>query len=185
MNTEKSDLRVRIARLTIERFILKTEVIGVGDIESLCTDDLDKAHLGKLMEESAGVFVSLKKKGDLRGCIGTIAPTTGNITEEIIRNALCASTEDPRFDPVTAEEIPLLEISVDVLGKAVVVESSEELDPSVWGVIVSYKGRRGLLLPDLEGVDTVEAQLAIACRKAGIDPSSPYGIEKFTVTRYR
>jgi len=107
------------------------------------------------------------------------------VSEEIIRNAVCACTEDPRFDPVRPEELESLEYSVDILGESESVASSGELDPKEYGVIVTSGFRRGLLLPDLEGVDTVEAQLAIACRKAGIAPDEPYAIRRFRVTRYR
>jgi len=132
----------------------------------------------------AGCFVSLKKKGELRGCIGTIAPTTNGIEEEIIRNAVAACSEDPRFDPVETSELEDLTVSVDILGSPEAVSSRTELDPSCYGVIVTAGFRRGLLLPDLEGVDTVEKQLAIACGKGGIDPAGMYQIQRFSVTRY-
>lgn len=132
----------------------------------------------------AGCFVSLKKHGELRGCIGTIAPVTESIEEEIIRNAIAACSEDPRFEPVEEDELAGLTVSVDILSAPEPVESREALDPSLYGVIVTSGFRRGLLLPDLEGVDTVDDQLAIACRKGGIDPEGPFRIERFTVTRY-
>ena len=132
----------------------------------------------------AGCFVSLKKHGELRGCIGTIAPVTERIESEIIRNAIAACSEDPRFDPVKPDELADLTVSVDILGSPEPVSSKSELNPAVYGVIVTSGYRRGLLLPDLEGVDTVEYQLAIACRKAGISPDEPYRIERFQVTRY-
>ena len=138
----------------------------------------------ELGHEKGGVFVSLKKFGDLRGCIGTFLPTTDSIAEEIIRNAVEAAIQDPRFPRVTEDELVDLDISVDVLErphKAI----KEELNPKKYGVIVIQGHKKGLLLPDLEGVDTVEYQLQIACEKAGIDVNEEYDIEKFKVTRYK
>ena len=132
----------------------------------------------------AGTFVSLKKKGRLRGCIGTIAATRKNIAEEIIQNAISAATQDPRFPPLNEIELGELEISVDVLGDAEPVATIKELDPQRYGVIVSSGFRRGLLLPALEGVDTVEQQLLIALEKADISPDEIYQIERFEVVRY-
>jgi AmmeMemoRadiSam system protein A len=136
------------------------------------------------LRDRAGIFVSLKKQGELRGCIGTTAPTTPSIVDEIIQNAISAATRDPRFNPVTADELPDLTISVDVLGQPERVESKNDLDPSRYGVIVRKGMRSGLLLPDLDGVDTVDEQWAIVCRKAGISPDSVESIERFRVTRY-
>lgn len=132
----------------------------------------------------AGTFVSLKKRGLLRGCIGTIAATRKNIAEEIIQNAISAATQDPRFPPLSESELGDLSISVDILGEAEPVQSISELDPQRYGVIVSSGFRRGLLLPALEGVDTVEQQLTIALEKAGISPDESYRIERFEVVRY-
>jgi len=181
----QSDLRVRIARLTIENRIRERRMTKMPELAALCTGSEDRALFDELSVSSAGVFVSIKKTGDLRGCIGTIAPIASCVAEEIIRNAVSASTMDPRFDPVDADELPLLALSVDVLGTPEQVASRADLDPARWGVIVTANGRRGLLLPDLEGVDTVDEQLAIACRKGGIDMNEPFSIERFTVTRYR
>ncbi len=138
-----------------------------------------------LLQERAGAFVSLKKHGELRGCIGTTEATTDNLAEEVIQNAISAGTQDPRFPPVEAAELGDLEYSVDVLGAAEPVQSLDELDPKVYGVIVAKDYRRGLLLPDLEGIDTVEEQVSIAKRKAGIR-SSETGVKlsRFKVTRY-
>ena len=136
------------------------------------------------MQEKAGVFVCLKKGGQLRGCIGTFSPTTPSIAEEIIRNSVSAATRDPRFEAVTTDELTDIEYSVDILTPPRPIEDMSMLDPKKYGVIVSCGSRRGLLLPDLEGVDTVEDQLAITRRKAGIDPSEPIEIEYFEVKRY-
>jgi hypothetical protein len=138
------------------------------------------------MQRRAGVFVSLKKHGELRGCIGTFSPTTENLAAEIIRNALAAANEDPRFTTVTAAELNQIDYSVDVLSDPVKIQSLDELDPRKYGVIVAKGSRRGLLLPDLEGVDTVDYQLSVTKMKAGIDPSD-HNVEiyKFTVDRYK
>lgn len=132
----------------------------------------------------AGVFVSLKKHGELRGCIGTFAPTQPDIATEIIRNAVSAGTHDPRFEPVAADELPGLDISVDILSAPERVDSLDVLDVKKYGVIVRHGRRSGLLLPDLAGVDTVEEQVGIAMRKAGIEPDEEIELYRFTVTRY-
>jgi MEMO1 family protein len=165
---------VRIAKATIKAYI--------GSRHRIMPKEADAPP--ELLNARAGVFVSLHKFGDLRGCIGTIAPTTGSIAEEIIQNAISASTGDPRFSPVTKDELPYLTVNVDVLNPAEPISSKTELDPKLYGVIVEKGRNRGLLLPDLEGVDTVAQQLDIACRKGGIDPAGDYRISRFTITRY-
>lgn len=135
------------------------------------------------LPERAGAFVSLHLGGELRGCIGTIAPTRRSLTEEIVDNAIKASTQDPRFPEVRRSELPELEIKVDVLHEPEPC-TRDDLDPSVYGVIVSSGHRRGLLLPDLEGVDDVDTQIAIATRKAGISPAEPVSLMRFKVDRY-
>lgn len=137
------------------------------------------------MQGRAGVFVSLKKRGELRGCIGTYMPTQPTIAEEAIRNAVSAAVDDPRFAPVSREELPELTITVDVLDPPEPAESPSELDPKVWGVIVQKGALKGLLLPDIPGVDTVEEQIDIARRKAGIAEGENFEVLKFRVTRYR
>ena len=132
----------------------------------------------------AGAFVSIHKQGRLRGCIGTISPTQPCLAEEIIRNAVSAATRDPRFSAIRPEELPLLEISVDVLGAPEDVASEAELDVKRYGVIVTRGRRRGLLLPDLEGVDTVAQQVEIARQKAGIGPDEPVSLQRFEVVRH-
>lgn len=134
----------------------------------------------------AGCFVSihLRDSGDLRGCIGTIQPTCDTLAEEIIQNAVSAATRDPRFPPISEEELPNLSINVDVLLEPEPA-SVADLDPKRYGVIVTQGFKRGLLLPDLEGVDTVEQQLAIACAKAGIEGFGPeVELERFEVVRH-
>ena len=141
-------------------------------------------ELSPELKEAAGVFVSLHKKDQLRGCIGTFLPTKASVAEEIISNAIESATRDPRFPPVKREEIPELEISVDVLTKPEPVSNIDELDPKKYGIIVHSGGRRGLLLPDLEGVDTPERQIAICRQKAWIGEDEPIEIQKFRVRRY-
>ncbi len=137
------------------------------------------------MKERAGVFVSIKRHGALRGCIGTFEPTQPNVAQEVIHNAVSSAMNDPRFLPVTPEELPDLVYSVDVLTRPVPVQSEKELDPRRYGVIVQSGARRGLLLPDLEGVDTVEKQIQICRQKAGIAPDEPVKLYRFEVKRYK
>jgi MEMO1 family protein len=162
---------VSLARQTLETFVRTQEIIEppVGS---------------PLLNQRAGAFVSLKIDGQLRGCIGTIQATQASLAAEIIENAISAGYYDPRFPPVSREELDRLTYSVDVLSMPEAVSGPEELDPKQYGVIVESGSRRGLLLPDLEGVDTVEAQLAIALQKAGIAPHEKYRIFRFLVTRY-
>ncbi len=143
------------------------------------------AEFTQEMKGKAGVFVSLKKRGALRGCIGTISPVMANVAEEVIQNAISAAAKDPRFDPVTPQELGDIDYSVDVLTSPEKVSGPEELDPKRYGVIVKSGFRKGLLLPDLEGVNTVEDQIAIARQKAGIHPDEPYELYRFEVKRYK
>ncbi len=140
----------------------------------------------ELLSRRTGAFVSIKKNGQLRGCIGTIAPTRENLAEEIAANAVSAGCHDPRFSPVSDGELSELVYDVDVLGEPEPVSGPDELDPRRYGVIVSASGgRRGLLLPDLDGVDTVDEQLSIAARKGGIDLDEPgVRLERFVVERH-
>jgi MEMO1 family protein len=163
---------VQLARKTVESYVTQHAVIK------------PPAELTEEMQKRAGVFVSLHKHGELRGCIGTIEPVRNNVAEEIIANAISAATRDPRFYPVTREELPALEISVDVLTEPQPVASATGLDPKVDGVIVESGRRRGLLLPDLEGVDTTVQQIDICRRKAGIGPHEPVKLYTFRVIRY-
>jgi len=170
----QKDPYVRLARESLTTYL--TTEKSLETIPDYITEEMKNIK--------RGVFVSLKKFGDLRGCIGTILPTTSNVSEEIIRNAIEAGINDPRFDEVEEEELLDLDFSVDVLTEP---ESClvEELDPRVFGVIVRAKGRSGLLLPDLEEVDTVEEQLDIALRKGGIKKDENYSIERFKVIRHK
>lgn len=167
------DEYVRLARLSVETFI-KTHQSARLPL------DVSK----ELTSRRAGVFTTLYKKGQLRGCIGTTAPTTENVAEEILQNGISACTRDPRFSPVTETELPYLEYSVDVLGAPEEIASPAQLDVKRYGVIVSCGRRRGLLLPDLDGVDSVEEQIAIACRKGGIAPGERVRLQRFEVVRH-
>lgn len=164
---------VRLARRSLEHYVRGLGVLPLPD-------DAPAELL-----RPAATFVSLKKDGRLRGCIGTVQPTQGTAAEEILYNAISAATRDPRFPPLTPGELAGLAVSVDILTPAEPVDGPRQLDPRRYGVIVRRGPHSGLLLPDLEGVDTVEEQLDIACRKAGIDPGAP-GIElyRFEVVRY-
>ena len=180
---EASDIYVRLARLSLESYIRDHRMISIPE-------DLIKLAGGEkipdqLLRSRAGAFVSIHKFGNLRGCIGTIFPCAPNVAQEIANNAISASTRDPRFDPITEDELPDLEINVDVLGEPEDIVSADQLDVKRYGVIVSGKGgRRGLLLPDLDGVDTVEDQIAIAMQKGGIRPSDDFKLQRFEVVRH-
>lgn len=139
-----------------------------------------------LLNKTAGTFVSIKKGQELRGCIGTFLPTKNNIAEEIIHNAIQAATNDPRFYPIGTHELDQIRLSVDVLSKPEQVDSFEALDPQKYGLLVrSQDGRTGLLLPDLEGVDSVDQQFNICCQKAGLDPDQDQvSLYRFTVERH-
>ncbi len=169
------DKYVELARNTIEKFITHNEVYEPSD------DELTE----EMKDRRAGTFVSIHENGQLRGCIGTIAPTCKNIAYEIVSNAIAASTRDPRFDPIRSEELGSLEINVDVLSPEEQIDSPDQLDVNRYGVIVEKGFKRGLLLPDLDGVDTVDEQIAIAKRKAGIDPDEG-GVKmyRFEVVRH-
>lgn len=141
--------------------------------------------LSNELEEKKGVFVSIKKEGLLRGCIGTIEPCKKNVAEEIIHNAISASTEDPRFPPITSDELDHLTIFVDLLSSLEKVTDLSQLDPKKYGILATCKNKKGLLLPNLEGIDTVEEQINIAKKKAGIKPYESVNFQRFEVKRYK
>ena len=170
---DSEDAFVRLARKAVESYVAAGVTIPVPD-------DIPE----ELLIRRAGAFVSIHEHGELRGCIGTIAPTRDNLAKEIIGNAVSASTRDPRFPPVKPEELPWLEISVDVLGEPEDIDSIDELDVKRYGVIVSSGRKRGLLLPDLDGIDTPEQQVDIAMRKGGIRRSDRYTLQRFEVVRH-
>ncbi len=170
---EAEDPFVRLARETVKSYVTEREIPDVPDWAT-----------AEMTTRRAGVFVSIHKDGKLRGCIGTFLPTRENIAREIISNAVSASTRDPRFDPVRPDELKWLEINVDVLSAPERIDSKADLDVKKYGVIVSSGSRRGLLLPDLDGVDTVDEQVDIAMRKGGISPKDPVTLERFEVVRH-
>jgi AmmeMemoRadiSam system protein A len=164
---------VELAKKSVEKYIREGRVESPLDAPS------------PEMTEKAGVFVCLKKHGQLRGCIGTFMPSYENVGVETIMNAISAATKDPRFQPVEKSELQELDYSVDVLSPPEKISDTKELDPRQYGVIVVSGHKRGLLLPDLEGVDTVEEQLRIAKMKADILPHEEVEIFRFEVKRFR
>jgi len=162
----------QLAKQAVENYIKDGEIIKPGE-------------LSPEMKGRAGVFVSLKKRGQLRGCIGTFEPAQKNVAEEIVRNAISSAVDDPRFTPVRPSELDNLEYSVDILTSPEPVDSPAQLDPEKYGLIVECGYRRGLLLPDLEGVKDVETQIAICRQKAGIGSSEPVKLYRFQVRRFK
>jgi AmmeMemoRadiSam system protein A len=164
---------IKLAKKTVDEYVLNGKVIESPE------------NPVPEMVEKAGVFVSLKMKGELRGCIGTFQPTTESVAAEIIQNAISAATQDPRFMPVNSSELERLDYSVDLLSEPEKVNSRNELDPKKFGVIVKCGERKGLLLPDLEGVNTVDEQISIASTKAGIYLEEDIELYRFEVKRYK
>ncbi|MDR2035340.1 MAG: AmmeMemoRadiSam system protein A [Coriobacteriales bacterium] len=188
---KEASLPARLARQALQCFFeeggrrpdLDTPTIK-GFLEHCQHNPRTEVEYNELKGRRAGVFVSLHERGELRGCIGTIAPTRESVLAEIIQNAVSAAREDPRFLPLRAEELANLTVKVDVLGQAQPVADRMDLDAQRYGVIVSLGYRRGLLLPALDGVDTPEEQITIALSKAGIRKSESYKLERFEVVRY-
>jgi AmmeMemoRadiSam system protein A len=174
---DESHPLVALARRTIESFIRR----------GLRPDPLEP--LPPEMQHRAGAFVTIHRHGQLRGCIGTIHPTCDNVAEEVIENAIAAATRDPRFPAVRPDELADLDVKVDILGEPEPVKNEEELDPKRYGLIVQsvkHPWKRGLLLPNLEGIDTIEKQVYwTRYHKAGItDPDEPVEMSRFEVKRY-
>jgi MEMO1 family protein len=162
---------VALAKETVERYVR----------------DRETPHPRKLtpeMKEKAGVFVCVQKQGQIRGCIGTFEPTRPNVAQEIIANAISSATRDYRFSPVTADELPELTYKVDILTKPEPIGSKADLDPKKYGVLATYGNKRGILLPDLAGVDSVDQQIDVACGKGNILPDEPAKLYRFEVRRY-
>ena len=170
---KQEDSYVQLARKTIEVYVRTGERI-----------EMPEGMPEEMYSRRAGVFVSIKEEGRLRGCIGTIQAVNSSIAQEIIDNAISAASRDYRFSPIEAEELELLSVSVDVLGNTEKIESPDKLDVRRYGVIVTKGRKRGLLLPNLEGIDTVEEQIAIAKRKAGIGEREDVELERFEVVRH-
>ena len=164
---------VKLAKLSLEQYIRVGHVV-----------EPPENTLKELLDRRAGAFVCIKIDGELRGCIGTIQPTEENIAREIMANVVQAAHADPRFTPISEAELPLLQYSVDILDAPEKIDSISHLDPKLYGVIVRKGSKTGLLLPNIEGVDTVEHQLAIAKQKAGIPVHDQTDLYRFKVTRY-
>lgn len=168
----------RLARSQVEIVVRERRLLNEEEAREIAGDPV-------LWDLRRACFVSIKKAdGSLRGCMGTILPTASSLGKEILSNAVAACSRDPRFAPVSPSELPTLILSVDVLSLPEPVADPSFLDPRRYGVIVSRGGARGVLLPDLEGVDSVEAQLRIACAKAGIGSLQGVLLERFTVERH-
>lgn len=170
---QQEDEYVQLARKTVEEYVRTGKRLRTPE-----------GLLREMQDNRAGVFVSIKKEGRLRGCIGTIRAVQASIAEEIIENAVSAASRDPRFSPIEPEELDRLTISVDVLGDTEKIDSPDKLDVKRYGVVVTKGFKRGLLLPNLEGVDTIEEQIAIAKQKAGIGEHEKADLERFEVVRH-
>lgn len=173
-SASQPDAILTLARRAVEAYVRSGEVIQPG---------LSPGG----GPQRAGVFVSLHEAdGALRGCLGTFLPTKPSLAEEIVANAVSAASRDPRFFPVTPKELEGLHVSVDILDEPEEVDGPEHLDPERYGLIVrTDDGRQALLLPRLEGVDSVDRQLAVTCRKGGIDPRKDrYRLYRFCVERH-
>ena len=169
---------VKLAKLAVETYILEGKIIAIP-----------KGITEELLREKAGVFVTIEKEGKLKGCIGTYLPFKENIAQEIIANAIAAASQDPRFTSVAKEDLNKLSYTVYILGSPEPIKTLGELDPKKYGIIVKardFLSRTGLLLPDLKGIDTVDAQVFIACQKAGINPKEEeILIYKFKAEKYQ
>jgi len=172
------DSYIKLAKDTIKNYLLYNKTI-----------EIPKDLPAEMLEQRAGIFICFKNKGELRGCIGTYLPIYENVAQEIINNTIAAATQDHRFISVKADELDQLKISLDILSEPerVPEEEIEKLDPKVYGVLVkSADGfKSGLLLPDLEGIETVDEQISIACQKAGLNPyTENFIVYKFKVARH-
>ena len=163
---------------------LKTILVKLG-IEEESEGEKNKYQKKKELMVKKPCFVTLYKENALRGCIGTMVPYRENLLEEIRGNAISAAFNDPRFEPLKKDELEGLEISVDVLSEMEEIEDIKELDPKKYGILISDGRSQGVLLPDLEGIDSVEQQIEVAMNKAGITRKPGLVIKKFTVKRYR
>ncbi|MBF7096682.1 AmmeMemoRadiSam system protein A [Alkalibacter mobilis] len=175
------DEYVALAKKTVEQWVLNGNKLDWNEYRKGIRN---KDFIETIDNRRAGAFVSIHSDGNLRGCIGTIKPTEVTLAREIINNAVEACAFDPRFNSVEPWELEKLEIKVDILGAPEEIKGKEELDVKKYGVIVEKGNRRGLLLPDLEGVDTVDHQIEIAKRKAGIPLEEDCKLYRFTVERH-
>lgn len=165
---------VDLARRAIEKYIISGQEIKISEEE-----------LPEILKKEAGVFVSLKKNGRLRGCMGSFRPVQKNAAYEIVSNAMTAAENDPRFPTVKKEELQDIIISVDILSEPEKIRDKNELDVKKYGILVKGGHQTGLLLPDLEGVDTVEKQIQIAKKKAGLPETAEVEIYRFKVSRFK
>lgn len=202
---------VSLAKLAVENYIKEKKVIKPPE-------DLPKDFLTK----KSGVFITIEKQGQLRGCIGTYLPTKENIAKEVIQNAIAAAAEDYRFGPLQKEELPELSYTVYIINTPELIKNMTDLNPKKYGIIVKTlpisfprpigpastrsRGERGspegaagtdvmfnghtppksgLLLPDLNGIETIEEQVSLACQKGKINPQTENIIVyKFTVEKF-
>lgn len=170
----KKHLFIRLACQAIETYLITGQTIA------------PPRPLPPELEDQGAVFVSLHlADGRLRGCRGTIAPTQPNLAEAIIHTAIASATDDPRFPPMTAAELPGLQVKVDVLSPMEPVTDLSQLDEKTYGVLIQSGYNRALLLPDIPAVDSVARQLELVRRKAGLSPAEPAELYRFTVTRYQ
>ena len=191
-NAQKNeDSYVQLARLTIETYIKTGKTISASELtrsgqvpDSSGENAKQKVFPDEMFTQKGATFVSIHKNHALRGCIGTLLPCFTSVAEEIIHNAISAATADPRFPMITEDELPWLEISVDVLDTPEPISSTDKLDVKRYGVIVRNGNRQGVLLPNLDGVDNVNQQINIACQKAGIAPGEEIYLERFEVVRH-
>ncbi len=163
-----------LAKKTVEQYIKKGEIITPNE-------NIAKEFLN----QKAGVFITIEKNAQLRGCIGTYLATRKNIAEEIIYNAISAATKDNRFLPIEEKELPKLSYTVYVLGELEKVTDIRDLNPQKYGIMIESGIKKGLLLPDLKGIKTIEQQIFFCCEKAGINPEKENStIYKFEVKKY-
>ena len=166
-----TDEVVGLARMAVERHVRREG----------CIDD-PPALPG--LPERAGAFVTIRERGELRGCVGSIEPVEATVGQEIVRSAILAATQDPRFRPIVASELPRLAYSVSILEPPEEIDSTDQLNPAIYGLIVESGDRRALLLPGIRGIDTVEEQVAVTRRKGGIAPDAPVRLSRFRTTHY-
>lgn len=170
----KNNYITNLAREAIENYIISGKEV-----------EINEAEVDNFLKKPAGVFVTLKKENELRGCMGTFRPVQKNAAYEIVSNAMTAAENDPRFPAVQKEELSQIEISVDILSDPEKISSEDDLDPKKYGVLVQGGHQTGLLLPELEGIDTVEKQINVARKKAGLASTSEIEIYRFTVSRFK
>ncbi len=166
---------ITLAKNAIEKYVTSGEILTLPD-----------GLPSEFYEKRAGVFITLKKSGELRACIGTAYPVKNNLAGEIVTNAIAAATEDRRFGPIEESELPELSYQVSILGNPEVIKGLEDLDPKKYGIMVKgVFGKSALLLPDLDGIDTIDEQIDAVCAKAGIDRmEGDYSIYSFDVEKY-